>query len=78
MSDSARLFAPLSLGPLQVRNRIMVSPMCQYSSEDGMAAPWHVVHLGSLAISGAGLLCLEATAVSREGRITARLPGSVR
>lgn len=70
MSNPARLFTPLSLGPLQVRNRIMVSPMCQYSSEDGMAAPWHAVHLGSLAISGAGLLCLEATAVSRDGRIT--------
>ncbi len=64
------LFAPLGIGPLTLANRIMISPMCQYSAIDGNATPWHSVHLGTLAISGAGLLCLEATAVSAEGRIT--------
>jgi 2,4-dienoyl-CoA reductase-like NADH-dependent reductase (Old Yellow Enzyme family) len=67
---TSRLFAPLSLGPLTVPNRIMVSPMCQYSSIEGDANNWHMVHLGSLAISGAGLLFVEATAVNAEGRIT--------
>jgi 2,4-dienoyl-CoA reductase-like NADH-dependent reductase (Old Yellow Enzyme family) len=51
-------------------NRIMISPMCQYSADDGLPAAWHHAHLGSLAMSGAGLLCLEATAVTSEGRIT--------
>ena len=64
------LFAPLTIGSLTLPNRIMISPMCQYSAIDGSATPWHTVHLGSLAISGAGLLCLEATAVNPEGRIT--------
>lgn len=64
------LLAPFMLGKLALPNRIMVSPMCQYSAVDGNAVAWHVVHLGSLAISGAGLLCLEATAVCPQGRIT--------
>ena len=64
------LFTALKMGPLQLPNRIMVSPMCQYSAVDGCATAWHEVHLGTLAISGAGLLCLEATAVSPAGRIT--------
>jgi 2,4-dienoyl-CoA reductase-like NADH-dependent reductase (Old Yellow Enzyme family) len=64
------LFQPLSLRSLQLPNRIMVSPMCQYSAVDGCAQPWHWAHLGSLALSGAGLLCVEATAVAPEGRIT--------
>ena len=64
------LFSPIALGPLTLPNRIMISPMCQYSAIAGNATAWHVVHLGSLAISGAGLLCLEATAVNPEGRIT--------
>ena len=67
---TSHLFAPLSLGPLTVPNRIMISPMCQYSAIDGDANNWHMVHLGSLAISGAGLLFVEATAVNAEGRIT--------
>ncbi|MDB5797813.1 MAG: flavin oxidoreductase / oxidase family protein [Paucimonas sp.] len=67
---ASRLFAPLQLGPVSLANRILVAPMCQYSAEDGNATHWHTVHLGSLAISGAGLLCLEATGVSAEGRIT--------
>jgi 2,4-dienoyl-CoA reductase-like NADH-dependent reductase (Old Yellow Enzyme family) len=69
-TSASALFAPLSLGPLDLPNRIMISPMCQYSAQDGNATDWHTVHLGSLAISGAGLLCLEATAVNPEGRIT--------
>lgn len=64
------LFSSIALGPLTLPNRIMISPMCQYSAKDGNATEWHVVHLGLLAISGAGLLCLEATAVNPEGRIT--------
>jgi 2,4-dienoyl-CoA reductase-like NADH-dependent reductase (Old Yellow Enzyme family) len=70
MTTSSRLFSPIKLGPLALPNRIMVSPMCQYSAVDGNAADWHLIHLGSLAISGAGLLCVEATAVRPEGRIT--------
>ena len=64
------LFTPISLRGLALENRIMVSPMCQYSARDGCANDWHLIHLGSLAQSGAGLLCLEATAVTPEGRIT--------
>ena len=65
------LFSGLSLRGLLLRNRVVVSPMCQYSSVDGRAMPWHLLHLGSLAMSGAGLLCTEATAVEPEGRISA-------
>ena len=68
--SSSRLFEPLSLRALTLSNRIMVSPMCQYSAVDGNAGAWHYAHLGSLALSGAGLVCLEATAVTPEGRIT--------
>jgi NADPH2 dehydrogenase len=64
------LFSPLLLGRLALANRIMVSPMCQYSAEDGAAQPWHTIHLGNLALSGAGSLCIEATAVEASGRIT--------
>ena len=71
---SPLLFSPLRLGPLQVPNRIMISPMCQYSAVEGNMNDWHQAHLGSLALSGAGMLCVEATAVSPEGRIT---PGCV-
>jgi len=53
-----------------LRNRIAVSPMCQYSSEDGFANDWHLVHLGSRAVGGAGLVCMEATAVAARGRIS--------
>ena len=65
------LFTPLTIGPLTLANRIMISPMCQYSGTNGNANDWHVAHLGSLALSGAGLLFVEATSVSPEGRITA-------
>jgi 2,4-dienoyl-CoA reductase-like NADH-dependent reductase (Old Yellow Enzyme family) len=67
---SSQLFSPFSLGPLSLRNRIVVSPMCQYSAVEGNAMPWHRVHLGQLAQSGAGLLFIEATAVEAIGRIT--------
>ena len=64
------LFSPITLRGLTLPNRLMVAPMCQYSAEDGRASAWHMMHLGSLALSGASLLCLEATAVEPEGRIT--------
>lgn len=64
------LFAPLPIRGLTLRNRITVSPMCQYSSEDGFANDWHLVHLGSRAVGGAGLVLTEAAAVSPEGRIS--------
>ena len=65
------LFSPFTLRRLTVPNRIMVSPMCQYSAENGAATAWHMIHLGQLALSGAGMLFIEATAVEPEGRITA-------
>lgn len=67
------LFQPLTLGALTLPNRILIAPMCQYSADgEGSATDWHLIHLGHLALSGAGLLTLEATAVSAEGRITVR------
>jgi 2,4-dienoyl-CoA reductase-like NADH-dependent reductase (Old Yellow Enzyme family) len=64
------LFSPLKIKNIELKNRILVSPMCQYSSEDGFANDWHLVHLGSKAIGGAALILTEATAVSPEGRIS--------
>jgi 2,4-dienoyl-CoA reductase-like NADH-dependent reductase (Old Yellow Enzyme family) len=64
------LFSPYSLGPLELSNRITIAPMCQYSAVDGLATDWHMIHLGSLALSGAALITLEATAVVPEGRIS--------
>ena len=66
------LFEPLDLGGLHLPNRIIVAPMCQYSAEEGSATDWHMMHLGQLAMSGAGLLITEATAVTPEGRISPR------
>ncbi len=66
----ALLFEPLSIRNITLKNRIVVSPMCEYSGEDGFANDWHLVHLGSRAVGGAGLVFTEATAVSPEGRIT--------
>jgi len=66
----AHLFAPYTVRGLTLRNRVMVSPMCQYSSTDGLATDWHLVHLGSRAVGGAGLVMVEATAVTPEGRIS--------
>lgn len=64
------LFQPLRLRKVTFKNRLVVSPMCQYSSTDGFANDWHLVHLGSRAVGGAGLVLTEAAAVSSEGRIT--------
>lgn len=66
----ALLFKPIALRSIQLKNRIVVSPMCQYSAEDGFANDWHLVHLGSRAVGGAGLVFTEAAAVSPEGRIS--------
>jgi 2,4-dienoyl-CoA reductase-like NADH-dependent reductase (Old Yellow Enzyme family) len=65
------LFEPIRIGTLALANRIIVAPMCQYSASEGSAGDWHLIHLGHLALSGAGMLIVEATAVSPEGRITA-------
>jgi 2,4-dienoyl-CoA reductase-like NADH-dependent reductase (Old Yellow Enzyme family) len=67
---SSALFSPIKLADLTVPNRIVVSPMCQYSANDGVGNEWHMTHLGTLANSGSGLLVLEATHVERIGRIT--------
>src|SRR5262245_30052580 len=64
------LLAPLTIRGLTLRNRIAMSPMCQYSSQDGLANDWHLVHLGSRAAGGVGLVIVEATAVTADGRIT--------
>ncbi|MBY5538236.1 NADH:flavin oxidoreductase/NADH oxidase [Rhizobium leguminosarum] len=64
------LFRPIQVRSLRLRNRIVIAPMCQYSAEDGCMNEWHLIHLGKLAMSGAGLLTIEATAVTPEGRIT--------
>lgn len=70
MSDPIHLFAPLKLAGITLPNRIFVSPMCQYSCEDGFANDWHLVHLGSRAVGGAALVFTEACAVTPEGRIS--------
>ena len=67
---ASRLFSPVTLRRVSLPNRIVVSPMCQYSSQDGRANDWHLIHLGGLALSGAALLFIEATAVEPDGRIT--------
>nr|WP_232227512.1 NADH:flavin oxidoreductase/NADH oxidase [Lysobacter daejeonensis] len=66
----SKLFEPLAQRSLQLRNRIVVSPMCQYSAEEGVPNDWHLVHLGSRAVGGAAVVIAEATAVSPEGRIS--------
>jgi 2,4-dienoyl-CoA reductase-like NADH-dependent reductase (Old Yellow Enzyme family) len=66
----SQLFTPLKIKDITLKNRIAVSPMCMYSCEDGFANDWHLVHLGSRVVGGAGLIIQEATAVSPEGRIT--------
>src|SRR5271163_2363878 len=67
---TSALFSPIKLADLQLANRIAVSPMCQYSANDGVADDWHMTHLGMLANSGASFLVVEATHVERHGRIT--------
>jgi 2,4-dienoyl-CoA reductase-like NADH-dependent reductase (Old Yellow Enzyme family) len=70
-----KLFSPVKLRGLTLPNRIMVAPMCQYSAENGAATAWHLLHIGSLAMSGAAMFCIEATHVEAEGRITPRCLG---
>jgi len=67
---AVKLFTPIDLGGITLPNRIVVSPMCQYSADDGSMTDWHTVHLGTFACSGAGLFVVEKTNVTREGRIT--------
>src|SRR5215213_2571257 len=67
---SSKLFEPIAVGPIELTNRVTVAPMCQYSAIDGSMTDWHMQHLGSLALSGASLLVIEATGVTPEGRIT--------
>jgi 2,4-dienoyl-CoA reductase-like NADH-dependent reductase (Old Yellow Enzyme family) len=67
---SSLLYSPLQIKSLSLKNRIVISPMCQYSAVDGFANDWHLVHLGSRATGGAGLIIQEATSVSPEGRIS--------
>ncbi len=66
----SKLFTPIQLGGVTLPNRIVVAPMCQYSANDGCMSDWHMIHIGSLAVSGAGLAMVEATGVTREGRIS--------
>src|SRR5215475_10743843 len=66
----SKLFSTLRMRELEFKNRIFVSPMCQYSCRDGVPNEWHLVHLGSRAVGGAALVIVEATAVSPEGRIS--------
>jgi len=70
MSHQPYLFTPLSLRGVEFRNRVFVSPMCQYSADEGFANDWHLVHAGSRAVGGAGLVIVEATAVAPTGRIS--------
>lgn len=70
MSNTPKLFTPLHIGPVTAPNRIAVAPMCQYTADDGSMTDWHVQHLMNLAMSGAGLVMIEATGVERRGRIT--------
>lgn len=72
---TSQLFTPYALGGLTLPNRIVIAPMCQYSAANGVVGDWHLMHLGNLSHSGAGLLIAEATAVSPEGRISDRCPG---
>jgi 2,4-dienoyl-CoA reductase-like NADH-dependent reductase (Old Yellow Enzyme family) len=67
---SSQLFSPFTLRSVAFHNRVFVSPMCEYSSENGMPNDWHLVHLGSRAVGGASLVCVEASAVTPDGRIT--------
>src|SRR3982751_4790749 len=66
----SQLFSPLRIGDLELANRIVIAPMCQYSAVNGCMTDWHLIHLGHLALSGAALLTIEATAVLPEGRIS--------
>lgn len=75
MTSSPKLFEPMKLRELTTRNRVVISPMCQYSAYDGHMDDWHLVNLGRFAIGGAGIIFTEATAVQKSGRITHGCPG---
>lgn len=75
MTDVPMLFQPLTLRAVTTRNRVVISPMCQYSAHDGHMDDWHLVNLGRFAIGGAGIIFTEATAVQKRGRITHGCPG---
>ena len=70
MTDSPLLMTPIRIRDLELRNRTVISPMCQYSAGDGVLNDWHLAHLGQFAMGGAGLVFTEATAVEARGRIT--------
>ena len=70
VTSSQPIFTPFRLREMLLENRIMMSPMCMYSAENGLIGDWHLVHLGSRAMGGAGLIMAECTAISKEGRIT--------
>jgi len=72
---TSKLFTPLSIGKLELENRITIAPMCQYSAIDGSMTDWHLMHVGSLALSGASMLVIEATGVTPQGRITPHCTG---
>src|SRR4029453_17782247 len=72
LMSQAKLFTPFRVGGIDLRNRIVIAPMCQYSADEGRATDWHLIHLGHVALSGAALLTIEATAVTPEGRISPR------
>jgi len=67
---TSALFQPIQLRGLTLPNRVVIAPMCMYSAVDGSATDWHTIHLGNLALSGAGLLIIEATGVEARGRIS--------
>ena len=69
---SSQLFSPITLGGVDLSNRIVVAPMCQYSADAGSATDWHIMHLGQFAVGGVGLIMVEATGVSPEARLPAR------
>jgi 2,4-dienoyl-CoA reductase-like NADH-dependent reductase (Old Yellow Enzyme family) len=75
MPEAPKLFTPLALRGVETRNRVVISPMCQYSAHEGHLDDWHLVHLGRFAIGGAGIVFTEATAVQKGGRITHGCPG---
>ena len=70
MQSSSKLFTPITIRDVTIRNRLFVSPMCQYSAVEGVPGSWHMTHYGSRAVGGAGLVMVEATAVSPQGRIS--------
>ena len=75
MTVTPLLFQPFTMRSIQTRNRVVISPMCQYSAHEGHLDNWHLVHLGRFAIGGAGIVFTEATAVEKRGRITHGCPG---